>query len=99
MANTFWHNETLPRRKIDNAIFEIDQKVSVKNEKEFIDLLVFVPVIFALYHRQPDDGIVHLAKRLVEPFVRARVGQFLDIDEFERFVQNIQVRLVGKSLR
>ena len=47
MAHTFGHNEALLRRKTDNAIFEIDQEMSVENEKEFIDIFVFVPVIFA----------------------------------------------------
>ena len=55
MAHTFGHNEALPRRKIDNAIFKIDEEMSIKNEKEFVNVLVFVPMIFALDHRQPDD--------------------------------------------
>jgi len=55
MAHAFGHNETLPRRKIDNAIFKIDQEMSVENEKKFIDVFMFVPVIFALDNRQPDD--------------------------------------------
>ena len=52
----------------------------IKHEKEFIDVLVFVPVIFALNHRHPDDRIVHFAKRLVEPFVGAGIGQLLHIN-------------------
>src|SRR5438552_8089655 len=80
MAHTFGHDEALPRHKINNAIFEIDQEMSVEDEKEFIDIFMFVPVIFALNHRQPNDRIVHLAKRLVVPLVRAGIGQFLDID-------------------
>src|SRR6266513_4396329 len=62
MAHTFGHDEALPRHKINNAIFEIDQEMSVEDEKEFIDVFMFVPVIFALNHRQPNDRIVHLAK-------------------------------------
>jgi hypothetical protein len=55
MAHTFRHNEALSRRKIDNAIFKIDQEMSIENEKEFIDVFVFVPMILALDDRQPDD--------------------------------------------
>jgi hypothetical protein len=51
MAHTFGHNETLAGRKIDNAIFKIDEEMSVQNEKEFIYVFVFVPMIFALDHR------------------------------------------------
>ena len=60
MADAFGHDETLPRGNIDNAIFKVDQELSVENKKEFIDVSVFVPVIFALNHRHPDDRIVHL---------------------------------------
>jgi hypothetical protein len=55
MAHAFRHDEALSRRKIDYAIFEIDQEMSVEDEKEFIDVFVFVPVIFTLNDRHPDD--------------------------------------------
>jgi hypothetical protein len=80
MAHAFRHDEALPRCKINNAVFEIDQEMSVENEKKFIDVFVFVPVIFALNYRHSHDRIVHLAKGLVVPFVCASIGQFLDID-------------------
>jgi hypothetical protein len=99
MRNTFGNNKALPRSKIDNAILEIDQKMSVQNEKEFINILVFVPVIFALHHGHPDDGVIHFAKRLVIPFVGAGIGQLLHIDELKRSAQKVQVRFVRKSLR
>ena len=99
MTHTFGNNEALLRCEIDNVILEIDQKPSVQNEKEFINILVFVPVIFALHDRQPDDGVIHFAKRLVIPFVGAGIGQLLRIDELERPVQNVQVSFVRKILR
>lgn len=55
VAHTFGHNEPLTRRKIDDAIFEIDQKAPIQHEKEFIDFVVLMPVILALNHRHPDD--------------------------------------------
>jgi hypothetical protein len=33
MTHTFGNNKALPRSKIDNAILEIDQEMSVQNEK------------------------------------------------------------------
>ena len=98
MAHTFGHDEALLRRKIDDAIFEIDQEMSVENEKEFIDIFVFVPVVFALNHGQPDDRIVHLAKRLIVPLIRASIGQFLHIDQFKRSVQNVEERSCTENL-
>ena len=55
MPHAFRHNEALSRRKIDYAIFEIDQEPPIEHEKEFIDVFVFMPVIFALHNRHPDD--------------------------------------------
>jgi len=99
MAHAFGHDEPLLRRKIDNAIFEINQKMSIENEKELIDVIVFVPMIFALNHRQPNNRIIHFAKRLVIPRVRAGIGQFLHIDQFKRSVQNVKVSPVRKISR
>jgi len=99
MADTFRHDEALTRKKINRAIFEIDQETSVEDEKEFIDLFVFMPVIFPLNHSHSDDRVVHFAKRLVVPFVGAGISQLLHIDQFERPVQNIEVRLVREILR
>jgi len=61
MANTFRNNKTLPRAEIDNTVFEIDQKPSVQNEKEFINVLVLMPMVLALHYCHPEDGIVHFA--------------------------------------
>lgn len=99
MPHAFRHNEALTRQKVNRAIFEIDQEASVQNEEKFINVLVFVPMIFALHYRHPHDKIVHLAKRLVVPFVRASIGQLLHIDQFERTVQSVEVSLVRKILR
>ena len=94
MADTFGNDKALSWGNIDNAIFEIDQEMSVENEKEFINVFVLMPMIFALHHREPDDRIVHFAKRLVVPFVGAGISQLLHIDHFKRSVQNVKIGLV-----
>ena len=99
MTHTFGNNKALSWSKIDNAILEIDQEMSVQNEKEFINIFVFVPVIFALHHSHPDDGVIHFAKRLVIPFVGAGIGELLHIDELKWAAQNVQVRFVRKFSR
>jgi hypothetical protein len=58
MAHTLGHNESLPGCKIDNPVLKIDQEMSIKNEKEFVNVPVFMPMLFALNHRYPDDRVV-----------------------------------------
>jgi hypothetical protein len=99
MVHAFGHDKALPRRKIDCAILQIDQETSLEDEKEFIDLLVLVPVILALHDRHPDDRIVHLAKRLVVPFVGTGICQLLYIDQLKGPVQNVEISFVRKILR
>lgn len=94
MPHTFWHDETLFRRKLDDAIFEIDQKTPVDHVEKLIDFFVLVPVIFTLNHGQPNDRIIYIAERLVPPPIGAGIGQLLHIDEFERSVQNVEMSLV-----
>ena len=53
MAHAFRHDEALSRCKIDYAVFEIDQEPPIKHKKEFIDVIMFVPVILALNDRHP----------------------------------------------
>ena len=74
MAHTFRYDETLPRLKINHPTVKIDQEPPMEHEKEFIDPFMFMPVIFTLNYRHPDDRIVHLAKRLVVPFVCAGIS-------------------------
>src|SRR5207244_12159181 len=98
MSNPFWNNKTLTRCELDCFIFEVDQEFSVEHKKEFVDVVMLVPVIFAFQHSEPNNRIVHLAKRLVVPLIFAGVGQLLNVDYFKRAVQNIQERFIGKIL-
>ena len=74
VAHAFGNDETLPRRKLDYAVFEIYQEPPIQYEKEFVDIVVLMPVILTLHHSHPDNGIVHLAKRLIVPFVGASIS-------------------------
>ena len=85
--------------EIDNTIFKVDEEISIENEKEFINVLVLMPVVLTLHYCHPDDGVVDLAKRLIVPIVRARIGQFLHIDQLEWSMQNVEISLIWKILR
>ena len=86
MLHTARHNETLAGSKIDRAIFEVDEQTPVDHVKEFIELFVLVPVLLALDDTEPDDRIVHLAERLVPPFLGALIGEPAHIDHLERLM-------------
>jgi hypothetical protein len=98
MAHAFGNNKALPRAQIDNTIFKVDEEISIENEKEFINVLVLMPVVLTLHHCHPNDGVVDLAKRLIVPLVRAGIGQFLHIDQLEWSVENVEVSLIWKIL-
>jgi hypothetical protein len=97
MGHAFWNDKPLTRRKIDRATFEVDQETSFYDIKEFIEVFVLVPVVFALNHAKANDRIVHAAERLIVPFVGTRIDKLLHIDDFQRLMQNVQVRLVRKT--
>jgi len=98
MGHAFWNDKPLTRRKIDRATFEVDQETSFYDIKEFIEVFVLVPVVFTLNHAKANDRIVHAAERLIVPFVGTRIDKLLHIDDFQRLMQNVQVRLVRKTL-
>jgi hypothetical protein len=56
--------------------------------------IVFVPVIRTFHDAQANDRVIYLAKRLIEPWMRAAVDERLDIDHFERREVDVQVRVV-----
>ena len=55
MPDPFRHDETLPRSKINNLVFKIDQEMAVENKEKFVDVIVLVPVVFALQNAEPHD--------------------------------------------
>src|SRR6266404_4873305 len=96
MLNSARHDEALFGSKIDRAVFQIDQETSIDHVKEFVDVRVLVPVIFAFDDSEAHNGVIHSTQRLVPPFVGAVVHELLHVDQLQRPVQNVQVRLVGK---
>jgi len=70
MTHALGNNKALPRAEIDNTIFKVNEEISIENEKEFIDVLVLMPVVLTLHYCHPDDAVVDLATRLIVPLVR-----------------------------
>ena len=53
MPHALGHDESLTRSKIDSAILEIDQKTACNHVKEFIQIFMRMPMIFALDDTEP----------------------------------------------
>lgn len=95
MLHLFGDNKPLPRLQLHGSTFQIDQQHTIKDEEELIDIVVFMPVVFTLDDSHPNDRIVNLAQRLIVPFIGARIGELLHINQLERLVQNVEVSLIG----
>ena len=79
--------------------FQINQQLAFNDVKEFIVVSVLVPVVLALDDSQPNDGIVDLAERLVEPFVSGCMRYRLRVNDLERLVGDVEVRLIRELSR
>src|SRR5262249_48271239 len=55
------NHKALPRLEVDRPILEVDDEVAIKHKKEFIVIIVLVPMIFALHHAQAYHRIIDLA--------------------------------------
>jgi hypothetical protein len=99
MKHTLRNNKALPRVKFDRPSLQVDQKAAFENEEEFIVVVVFVPVIFALHHAKSNHRIVHLAKRLVVPAVVAGRDQVRNVDQRQSRITNIEISCIGVALR
>jgi hypothetical protein len=80
--------------QINRAIFQIDDKMPVQDEKEFVVAVMFVPVVLAVHDPQADNGVVHLAKRLVIPLIGTGFYQRRNVDNAESWKLNIEVSSV-----
>jgi len=96
MEGSFGNYESLARREIDGAAFEVDQEMSFDDVEELVVGVVLVPVILSLDDSEADHGIVHLTQGLVVPAVCARIGEHFLVDHFERLVEDIETGFVGK---
>ena len=96
MHYAFRNHYRFSRRKIDAALFQIDQQLAADDVEEFIFVVVLVPMIFAMNDSEPDDRLVHFAQRLVVPFIRAGIDECGNVDRFERLAKNVEARVVGE---
>ncbi len=77
----------------------IDQQLAVDHVKELVVVIVLVPVILAFDNAHAHHRVVHLAERLIEPFVVAGVGNRINVDDLQRPVQNVEAGFIGEGLQ
>ena len=61
MNDAFRNDKPLSRLQLHRTILQIDDEAPVEHKKEFIVVVVLVPVLLALHYAEPDDGTVYLA--------------------------------------
>ena len=89
------NNKTLTGREFDRSAFQINEQLAFDDVKEFVIIVMLVPVILAFDDSKTDDGIVYLAERLVVPIVRSRISDGLFVDEFQVFMKDVKARVIG----
>ncbi len=96
MHHTFGNHESLQGLQVDRSVLEVDDEMSLEDEKELVVIVVLVPVIFALHHPDADHRVVHFAQRLVVPLVAALRDEGGNIHHGQRCELDVQVRGIRK---
>ena len=97
MLDAFGNDKSLLWLQINRAIFKINDEVSLQDEEELVIAVMFVPVVFALHDSQANNGVVHLAERLVVPLLGASFHQGWNVNQVERrklYVEVSGVRII-----
>ena len=97
MLDAFGNDKSLLWLQINRAIFKIDDEVPLQDEEELVVVVMFVPVVFALHDSQANNGVVHLAERLVIPLLGAGFHQGWNVNQVERgklYVEVSSVRII-----
>jgi len=93
MPDALWNHKSLSGPEPNGAVLEINGELAFDHIKEFVIVIVFVPVILTLDHADPDNRRVDLAKCLIEPR-HLRIGKRFLIDDLKCTVQDIESRIV-----
>ncbi len=84
MQHSSRHNKALFWPEFLRPPFQIDQETSLNDIEELVEIVVLVPVVFALHDSETDDRVVDLAKSLVVPGIGARIDARLNVNALER---------------
>ena len=91
MDDTFWHHKTLLRHQFYNFVFKIYKELALENEKEFVIIIMLVPMVLALHDSKSNHRIVNFGKSLVVPLIGACFDQSWDVNQLQRLEFDIHV--------
>jgi hypothetical protein len=80
---SLWNDKSLSRREFNRVVFKVDQQLSLYDIKEFVIVVVLVPVILSLHNTETNHRIIYLTEGLVVPLVLAPIGKSLLIDHLQ----------------
>ncbi len=83
MPDAFGNDKSLLWLQINRPIFEIDDEVPLQDKEELVVVVMFVPVVLALHDPQANNGVVHLAERLLIPLLGAGFHQDWNVNQVE----------------
>ena len=73
MNDPFGNDQPLAGAEFEALVLQIDTEFALQDVEELIVFLMFVPVVFSLYHSQANHGIVNLTEGLVEQSLGVRI--------------------------
>jgi hypothetical protein len=94
MLDAFGNDKSLLWLQINRAIFEIDEKVPLQDKEELVVIVMFVPMVLTLHDSQANNGVVHLAERLVIPLIGTGFHQGRNVHHAKRWKLDIEVSSV-----
>ena len=93
MKDAFGDDESLSGAKPNGPPFQVDRQLAFDHIKEFVIVVVLVPMVLTLDHTDPDNRCVDLAKRLIKPR-HLRIRERFLIDDLKCAMQAIESRIV-----
>src|SRR5438270_5404785 len=81
-----------PRSDTVFARLQVDEEAPLHDVEELVVDVVVMPVILALHHAHPHDGVVDAHERLIPPLVADAGDEGVERDLLERRKENVEVR-------
>jgi hypothetical protein len=80
--------------QVDRLTLKVDNEISIENKEKFVVIVMRVPMGLPLHNPKANYRVVHLAKGLVVPTIRAAGDQRWDIDHGKCWEKSIQAAII-----